>query len=184
VDVYPLVEAAAKTHHVPQVALPAVLQAESGLNPTAERWGDRTADAVSQIDDTVYLNKLIIDLDLRGLDADISFGMSQITVGTAAAYGIGNGIASVVNCLEARSLLFCRKTAINAGAQHLQKCYTVVDRCPLDLWPQLSEDRDLAALVVYNAGHLPDPRNTWWTRWAGNVASYQRALEWAKGILG
>jgi hypothetical protein len=60
----------------------------------------------------------------------------------------------------------------------------LVDTFGYDLSP-VGGDAYLAALVIYNAGHYPDPVTEawWWTRWAGNLANYRSALERARAVV-
>ena len=73
-----------------------MLQAESGLNPYAERYG---------------------------VWPDVSFGYSQIIVATAAGYGVGDGSNTQANIAAVREALFDRATSIDLGARHLAGCW-------------------------------------------------------------
>lgn len=90
VDLYPLIQRAVRRYDVPTVAVLAMLIAESGLNPRAERWG---------------------------VHPDISFGLSQITIETAKGYGLGDG--TLATALSVRTALFNRATAVDLGTRHL-----------------------------------------------------------------
>lgn len=125
-----------------------MLIAESGLNPEAARYGNWP---------------------------DVSFGLSQITVATAAGYGIGDGTRSGENIAHVQARLFDRVASIAVGSQHLALC-----------WHQARayEDRELQALICYNSGS-PQPEGNWyWHHYPGNVANYRRALEKAAQMLG
>ncbi|MDA8186858.1 MAG: transglycosylase SLT domain-containing protein [Dehalococcoidales bacterium] len=174
VDIFPLVSRAAEQRGIPIVGLLAMLKAESGLRRTAERWGDRSRDAVEHIGDVDYLRGLLADLRRRGIGLDVSFGYSQLIVSTAGGYGIGDGSMSVDNVLAVREALFDRTMSIDVGARHLSGCYSQADGY---------DEQDLQALLAYNSGS-PQPQGNWyWQRWAGNIASYEAALQWARELL-
>lgn len=104
----------------------------------------------------------------EGVWPDVSYGPGQICVATAASLGYGDGSNTAANRALVRDLLTNWAMGLDATARLLADC---VRRADGD-W--------LGSLVCYNAGHIPPPGDPWWTRWAGNVASYQRALAWAK----
>lgn len=163
-DIAPFVIAAADAAGLDPVALLALLRAESGLNPRAERWGRETAEAVAAIarQDWPALAGII-----GRVWPDISFGYSQRIV---LFHDQGDRSPTVANCLAVREHVFTHpEEDIRAAAQRLAAGF----RRSLDGTP-------LGAMVVYNAGS--DRRNdpAWLAAWAGNVASYQRALEWAE----
>jgi hypothetical protein len=144
---------AAEKYGIPIVGLLAMLKAESNLNRTAERWG---------------------------VWPDISFGYSQLIVLTAAGYGFGDGSNTAENIAAVRDALFGRETAIDVGAHHLSGCYGQADQYD---YGAMGLSHDLAALTIYNAGHLPLAGDPWWERWAGNIVNYAEALVWAATMV-
>lgn len=156
--------AAADAAGIDPVAVLALLRAESGLNPKAERWGQETGAAVNAINrqDWPALAGII-----GRAWPDVSFGYSQRIV---LFHDQGDHSPSVANCLAVREYVFTHQTEdIRAAA--------------LRLAAGLGRSLDgtaLGAMVVYNAGS--DRRNdpAWLAQWAGNVASYRRALDWAE----
>lgn len=121
-DIGPLVEAAAKEHGVPVVGLLALLEAESGLDPYAARYG---------------------------VWPDVSFGYCQMTVATARYYGIGDGSVSQENIATVREALFDRATAIDVGAEHYGGNLAFVKAKRPQL---AGDDWLLMGLRVYNGG--------------------------------
>ena len=96
--------------------------------------------------------------------------MAQMTVQTAALYGIGRGIPADAQ-LVARAL-FDRELAIDLGARHLATCY---DRAGRD-W--------LGALICYNSGQVHPEGDWWWNRYRGNITRYQGSIVWAVATVG
>lgn len=92
-DIGPLCQDAASTYDVPLVGLLALLKAESGLNPHAERYGAWP---------------------------DVSFGLGQQVVAYAP---FGDGSDSAENIAFVRDKLFDRATAIQIAAAHLKSDY-------------------------------------------------------------
>lgn len=179
-DIGPLIQAATGQYSLPPALLLGCLKAESGLDPTAERWGDRTRDAHAALDDPDRLAYILSDLLNRELATDVSFGYAQITVPTAASLGLGTGQPTVQNCLAVRTALFDRATSIDLGARYLAGCYRQAQHSDLsgvggDVW--------IASLLVYNAGFVPSEGHPWYVRWAANLANYRAALAWAKEVL-
>lgn len=172
-DLGPLVTEAAERHDVPIRGLLACLRAESNLNRLAERWGDQTYEAQHAILNRGRLLAIVADLELRGQDADVSFGLGQLSVGTAAGYDVGNGSNDISNILAVRTALFDRETAIDLAARHLAYCYSASAD-----WTY-PDDADLRSLVTYNRGSMAGPNSTYWTVYAENVQRYHEALAWA-----
>ena len=148
------------------MSLLSLLIAESGLNPHAERFGTRTQEA----------QRYIISGDWAGLEhiinltwPDISFGLSQLTVSTAASYGIGSGSKTAANCIAVRRVLFDRWTAISLGARHFARSIAAVVRFQ-------DPEPVLAALIHYNSGAYQPRGNWYWERWTGNIYTYRQAL--------
>lgn len=148
-DIGPLVTRYAETYGLPPALLLAMLVAESGNpktgepNPYAERWGDWP---------------------------DVSFGCVQMTVQTAAQYGIGRGLPR--DAMTVRQALFDRELAIDLGARHLRKKY------------DLAGGDWLQSLIAYNAG-IPHPEGDWyWVHWKANVVRYQESIKWAMDTIG
>lgn len=143
-DIGPLCTAAAERENVPLVVLLAMLWAESNLTRTALR---------------------------QGIWPDWSAGMSQITVQTAARYGLGDGTPASWGLVQ--EALFDRETSINLGARHLAQCWRQAER-----WGE----RELQALLAFNSGTPQTPGNWYWEHYASHIARYQQALTWAQRI--
>jgi soluble lytic murein transglycosylase-like protein len=143
VDIWPLIENAATAHAVPAELLLALVEAESGRNPRAVRQGPWP---------------------------DWSAGYTQLTVETAAGFGIGDGTPAAWETV--RDALFDRETSLSVGAQMLTHCL------------YLAGGDWLQALIAYNSGQPQAEGNWWWQRWAANVATYRRALAWARETVG
>ena len=144
----------------------ALLRAESGLNPRAERWGARTGQAQAFIvaADDAALGELI-----AVVWPDLGFGYSQRVV---AFHERGDRTPTVRNCLAVREWVFGHPDEdIQAAAQRLVGCF----RHPT------CDGSALSALCIYNAGSDRRGDAAWMGRWAGNVASYEVALAWAEG---
>lgn len=110
---------------------------------------------------------------------DISFGFGQRIV---LYHYVGDRTDSAENIAFVRAYVFAHPDEdIAHMAENLEADLGYVESA--DLSP-VRGDRLLAALVVYNAGHYPLPTDTWWQRWAGNVANYTAALLAARTILG
>lgn len=174
VDRRALIEAAATMHNIPAVLLLAGMIAESGLNPEAERWGMRTVEAQSYITrgDNVLLQALCYDVY-----PDLGFGFSQRIV---LYHYLGDGTASIANVLAVRRLVFANpERDVYEMAAKLADCRQTA---LMGFLSPVGGDVLLGALVAYNAGHLPGEADSWWVRWAGNVASYRAALAEAAGM--
>jgi len=149
VDIWPTVLRYAETYGLPPALVLAMLVAESGNpetgkpNPYAERWGDWP---------------------------DRSFGCAQMTVQTAALYGLGRGTPSDTDTV--RKALFDRELAIDLGARHLATCYDLAGRD----W--------LGALVCYNSGQVHPVGDWWWVQWRANIVRYQGSIAWAVATVG
>jgi hypothetical protein len=168
VDLWSLVAATSNQYGIPAVALLAMLRAESGLDPHAQRWGRWP---------------------------DISFGLCQITVQTAEHFGIGNGTNTLQNILAVRAALFDRATAIDVGARFLASCMKTAGRAPPALIARCLENAIgsarsrpvdvliMGGLVVYNYGSLPGPSDSYWMTWQANVKNYWDALMWAHEVM-
>jgi hypothetical protein len=174
VDIGPLLQDAALDNGVPLEGLLALVKAESELAPRGERWGSWSRAYVQDLiarQDYGKLANVIFDAK-----PDISFGLSQVTVGLAGSYGVGDGTWSVYNVLDVREALFDRKTSIDVGARHYAGC--------LARAPQVAGyDPLFVGLVLYNSGSWKEPGSWYWTEYAGNIARYVSALEWARGLL-
>lgn len=145
--------------------LAALLKAESGLNPKAERWGGRTSQAkqIIAVGNTDELQALIDDVW-----PDISFGMSQRIV---LYHDQGDRTQSFANCLAVRAYVFNNPADdIQAAARRLAGCFQ----------HPTCDGTALSAMVVYNAGSDRRSDPEWFNVWGANVAAYQRALEWAE----
>ena len=143
-DIWSLVEAAANTHGVPAELLLALCQAESGLDPKASRYGEWP---------------------------DVSFGLVQCTVQTAAGYGLGDGSNAPDNVANVRASLYSRPVALDIGARILAECLAETGGD----W--------LMALRRYNGGSWGLTAE-YAAAYPGNIATYQRALEWARETVG
>jgi hypothetical protein len=153
-DILPYLRDASTRYDIPAFVLAALCKAESGLNPAAAR---------------------------EGVWPDVSYGLSQMTVATAAGYDIGDGSDSSANRAVVKALLLDRRTSINLGARHYAGNVAFVRaRHPGEsgdaLW--------LNALRVYNGGGGALDNPDWERRWGGNVANYRAALEWAHEVFG
>jgi len=150
----------------------ATLMAESGLNPKAERFGFETLNAQQAINagDWVALQAII-----DRTKPDISFGYTQLIVGTAAGYGIGNGQHTVENVLDVRDRLFNRHASLDLGAQHLLRNMA----SPSD-W---GDDWRLQTLIAYNSGSHQPRGNWYWQRYQQNIQNYLGCLIWAENLL-
>jgi len=154
VDLSPLIAEASAQYGIEPVAILAMLKAESNLDPYAARWG---------------------------VWPDISFGLCQMIVPTAAAYGIGNGQNTPENIQAVKGALFDRRTAIDVGTKHLAGNVAYVrQRKP----HQTGDALILDALRVYNGGSGALDNPDWERRWAANVESYRRAIAWARSQYG
>lgn len=170
-DIAPIFDPAWQAAGIPRVLALACVLAESGLNPHAERWGKHTTAARSAIQwgDHAWLQSII-----NAGWADISFGYAQRIV---AYHYLGDRSATVDNCLAVRAAVFA-----NPARALAEMCNDLATVC----LPQISGvnlsiiggDRDLGALIVYNAGHWPDPlrESDWWVDWRGNVEHYMQTL--------
>ncbi len=154
-----------------------MLRAESGLDPHAERWGTLTHTARQCLANQDWVCLRSICASQR---TDISFGLCQMTVGTAGGYQIGDGSAVLDNVLAVRTALFDRAVAIDVGAQHLAGCCHEAAELEVPGW-----DPALVALTIYNAGSWMDPASEpeWWENWSGNVSRYRECLAWARKIV-
>jgi hypothetical protein len=165
-DIAATINLAAKQTGLDPVHLLALLIAESGLNPHAERWGRETLAAKAAIERGDW--SLLMAIISRAWP-DISFGMSQRIV---LFHEEGDRSPSLNNCLAVRQAVFANPAAdINAAASRLAGCFGHMT----------CDGSILSAMTIYNAG--TDRRNepAWWALWKGNIASYERALEQAAG---
>jgi hypothetical protein len=163
-DIAPIINLAAKQCGLDPVHLLALLIAESGLNPLAERWGRETLAAKAAIERGDWA--LLMAIISRAWP-DISFGYSQRIV---MFHEDGDRSPSINNVLAVRARVFGNPAAdINAAGSRLAGCFGHMT----------CDGSILSALTVYNAG--TDRRNdpAWWALWKGNIASYERALEQA-----
>ena len=150
---------------------------ESGINPRADRWGREPAaakTAIVRLPDADARQTLQEIIDRAW--PDVSFGYSQRIV---RYHDLGDRSATVDNCLTVRAAVFADPDEdLRALAQRLATHWATAqslaanDRLPAEL----GGSSHLGALVIYNAGHLPESGSPWWTTWAGNVASYRAAL--------
>lgn len=164
-DIAPLVSAAAERHGLDPVHLLALLKAESGLNPLAERWGSATRAAQDAIDRWDWLGLQII---INAQWPDIGFGYSQSIV---LYHHLGDRMSSVINCLAVREAVFSDPGRdVGRAALKLAGCFRH--------WS--CDGTALSAMVVYNAGSDRRGDAAWMRDWAGNVASYRRELAWAE----
>lgn len=162
-DISATINLAAKQCGLDAVHLLALLIAESGLNPHAERWGRETQAAKTALANEDWPLLMAI---IGRAGADISFGYSQRIV---QFHDYGDRSHSLNNVLAVRSHVFANPAAdINAAAARLAAGIA-----------RSLDGSILGGMVVYNAGS--DRRNdpAWLRLWAGNVASYERALEQA-----
>lgn len=161
----------ANSFNVPIDGLLALLLAESGLNEYAQRYGTYEDGSPNY--------------------ADWSFGLSQFTIPTAAAYNIGDGTGSEQNVSNVQNFLWDRYNAIKYAAMYYSYKYQKARE--LD-WTEFfnagrihwqnDDAYSILGLVGYNAGSIYPPYYNWWVSWAGNVASYEGNLQKAKELLG
>lgn len=164
-DISGAVVKAALAHGADPAHLLALLKAESGLNPRAERWGSRTAVAKNLIASQRFgdLQSLI-----NVVWPDISFGYGQHII---LYHYFGTREPFVENVMAVRQRVFeYPEENIDEAAKRLKSC----------TWHSSYDGTILSAFVIYNAGS--DRRNEaeWLASWSGNVASYERALQWAE----
>ncbi len=170
-----MLERAANEAGIPLELILAGAIAESGLNPRAERWGTMTVQAQAAIaqGDMQWLQSII-----NATWPDISFGLSQKVV---AYHYLGDRSRTVENCLAVREGVFADpERNLMEMAVQLNDCLFDVYGCDLS---KVGWDPLLAALVVYNHGSYPPAWDDYWTRWAGNVASYRGALDRARSMI-
>jgi hypothetical protein len=164
-DISGAVENAALANDLDPVWLLALIQAESGLNPRAERWGRRTQEAQEAIqanDDGAL--QAVIDTQWP----DISFGYSQRIV---LYHELGDRQPTADNCRSVRDQVFADpESDIQAAARRLAGCKN---------HPSFDGETALSAMVIYNAGSDRRDDAQWYKSWYGNVQNYQRAIDWA-----
>jgi len=149
--------------------------AESEVNQYAERWGTQTRQALSYLEagDMRSLQR-VIDSQWP----DISFSYSQAIV---LYHRLGNHEATVENVLAVRTQSFADPAEnLRHMAEKLDSCLAQASGRPLD---RVNGDRELAALVCYNAGHYPSLHSYWWTTYGSHVSRYQAALHRARTEL-
>jgi hypothetical protein len=149
--------------------------AESGLEPEAERWGDRTGDARAAFlaADWSGLAGVMVDLQVRGLQFDISFGLGQQSWRYAAE---SDGTYTTENLGRVREF-YCSEPyrAVDVMCRNLRAKLSI--DCPP---PRRASDEDvLRALYRYNwPGGGGQPASS------GVAASYRGGLAAAERILG
>ena len=164
-DISLQVMAAAVQARVDEYELLALLYAESGLNPYAERWGTWTTAAKENIEQGDRDNLLYV---INQVWPDISFGYSQRIV---LFHTLGDRNPTVENCLQVRSEVFADPVADMQAAAHRYWAYLRHETC---------DGTALSAMIVYNAGSDRRSDPDWNRMWSGNVANYQAALNWAE----
>lgn len=190
VDIGPAIASIADRYGLPPWALHGCLIAESGMNPRAERWADRSTrgrELTARIDrdpgdEAAYneLQRLMDDLKLRGVHYDCSWGYSQLIWSTAGGYGIGDGQYTLANLLDVRRQLFDRATSIDLGARHLALCYQRVRDELGDVGDEI--ETAINALIVYNSGSIQRPGSSYFQNYSGNVAAYKSAIRQARPL--
>lgn len=152
-DVGPLLTKYAGLEEIPLVGLVALIHAESGFDPTAVR---------------------------RGAWPDVSAGYSQMTVQTAAGYGLGDGTDDPTNVEAVLGALQGRETGIRLAARHFAMCLSVARQ----RFPSASGDELLLlGMRAYNGGTDYGLTDDYAVKYAANLASYGRALELAHMVL-
>jgi hypothetical protein len=162
------------------VGLIALGYAESGWRRTAERWGDRTGEALICLGsgDMAGLEAIYNDIQRR-IPNDISFGYGQITVGLARSFELGDGTFSTV--LATREALFDRERNLDITTHFYAGCL----RNAKDSDPYLDGDALLLhGLIIYNSGRYHPEGDWYWEKYAGTVASYKFSLQKAHEVLG
>jgi hypothetical protein len=153
VDVGPLLLQYAGITGVLLQGLIALIHAESGFDPHAVR---------------------------RGAWPDVSAGYSQMTVQTAAGYGVGNGSADAANVESVLAALQDRETGIRLAAANYATCLGVVDR----QFPGVSGDeRLILGMRAYNGGAAYGLTDDYATKFASHIASYRAALDLTYRVL-
>lgn len=153
VDVGPLLQKYADSTGVPLVGLVALIHAESGFNTHAVRPGDWP---------------------------DVSAGYSQMTVQTAAGYGLGDGTQDPANVQAVLTALQDRETGIRLAATHFAACLAAADQ----RFPGMAGDeRIVLGLRVYNAGAGYGLTDDYARKYSQNLANYRAALALAHKVL-
>jgi hypothetical protein len=152
VDVGPLLTHYATLHHTTIQGLCGLIDAECKFNTHACRYGEWP---------------------------DVSAGYSQMTVSTAAGYGLGDGSAAPANVEYVMGALQDRETGISLAARHYQMCLGVVD----GMQPRpTGDERLIMALRYYNGGSY-GITDHYATKYASNLAAYRYSLELAYTVL-
>jgi hypothetical protein len=153
VDVGPWLVAYAARHRIPIQGLIGLIDAECKFNTHATRYG---------------------------VWPDVSAGYSQMTVSTAAGYGIGNGSSSDANIEYVMGVLQDRETGISLAAQHYAMCLGVVD----GMHPApLGDERLIMGLRAYNGGTGYGLTDHYANKYPSHIASYRYSLELAYSVL-
>jgi hypothetical protein len=112
---------------------------------------------------------------------DISGGYSQMTVSTAAGYGLGNGTPAEANVNAVLAALQDRETGIRLAAEHYGGCLTVVDH---NVRPApLGDERLIYGCRVYNGGAGYGLTDAYANAYASHIASYRHSLDLAYEVL-
>ena len=169
-DLSVLIEPIAEANGVDPIALLALVKAESGLNPYAERYGTRTQEFLQRLlwykrGDHSQAQELQAILDDVGYD--ISFGLGQQII---AYHYAGDHTTTLENVLAVRKQVF------DNPAENLEDAAIRLARGKVRSF----DNTWLGAMVVYNAGSDKRNDDEWFARWKGNVASYQAELDWAE----
>jgi hypothetical protein len=150
-------------------------QAESSLDPRAERWGKETTEAKQAIaqQDWTALQGII-----TRAGSDVSFGIGQRVV---RFHYTGDRSMTVQNCLAVRQYVFDHEDQdIREMCAFLRPRYQAAQTA--DLTP-VGGDVLLMALCAYNAGHPPLPTESYWVDRAPTVQRYRQKLLEAQTIL-
>ncbi len=177
-DILEILEPIAQEENCPLELALACVWAESGRppNPYAERWGRETQSAqlAIELEDWEGLGQII-----ERAWPDISFGYGQQIV---KYHYLGDQSSRIENILAVRQEVFA--DSARALRDMCQRLEAYLRRAAHSNLSRVGGDRQLGALVIYNAGSLRPPDDPWWAAWSGNVAAYRKRLQEARELLG
>jgi len=116
----------------------------------------------------------------RGVWPDVSGGFSQMTIQTAAGYGLGDGSATPANVDPVLDALCDRETGIRLASEHYAMCLGVVDA-------QMSrlegDERLVMGLRAYNGGTAYGLTPEYASAYPSHIAAYEQAVALAHQVL-
>ena len=172
VDITDIVENAASVVGLDPIALLALLKAESSLRRKAQRFGLVTNEFLQRLmwyEHGDHSQEAELQRLLNDAWPDVSFGFGQQIV---LYHYAGDHSANLENVLAVRKEVFDHPEINIANAADRLASYI----------PRSLDGTVLGGMVVYNAGSDRRDDPVWMERWAGNVATYEEALEWAEGF--